>query len=150
MTRLAMIVSALVASAGFVLAAGTGAPDPADGAQPNVRLEIRYDTGGEVKKTAGLTCRGSRMRATGFLRRRSARRLCRVARGLRSFLATPPQHEMCTEQWGGPDRARITGRIGGSVVARRLARSDGCGIDEWNTAQPLLPKPKGAAGPVAA
>ncbi len=147
MTRLAMIVSALVATAGFVLAAGSGAPEPADGAQPEVRLEIRYDTGGDVKKTATLTCRGSRGRATGYLRKRSERRLCRAARELQGFLATPPQHEMCTEQWGGPDRARITGRIGRNVIDRRLARNDGCEIGDWDTAQPLLPKPKGAAAP---
>ena len=147
MTRLAMLLSALMATAGFVLAAGTRAPDPADGAEPNVRLEIRYDTGGDVEKAATLTCRGSRRRATGFLRKRSVRRLCRAARELRSFLATPPQHEMCTEQWGGPDRARITGRIGESAIDRRLARNDGCEIGDWDTAQPLLPKPRGAAAP---
>lgn len=143
---LAIVAVAVFAAAAFVLGAQAGAPESADGAA-TVRLDIRYDVGEATTKTATLTCRGSRNRATGFLRRRDARRLCRVARDLRGFLADPPPHEVCTEQWGGPDRARVTGRIGDDRIDRRLARNDGCEIGDWDTAQPLLPKPKGAGAP---
>ena len=144
---LAILATAAVAVASFVAASQTVVTDPAAGAGPNVRLEFRYDDGGSLRKSATLTCRASGNRATGYLRKRDVRRLCRVARDLRGFLAEPPQHEMCTEQWGGPDRARVTGRVGGDAIDRRLARNDGCEIDDWNRAQPLLPKPKGAGSP---
>jgi hypothetical protein len=147
MTRIAMLVVALGAAAVFGVAAGTTVPDRAVGMGPNVRLEFRYDDRGSVRKSASLTCRASGNRATGYLRKRDVRRLCRVARDLRDFLATPPQHEMCTELWGGPDRARVTGRIGADEIDRRLARNDGCEIDDWNRTQPLLPKPRGASRP---
>lgn len=141
---LAILATAAVAVAAFVAASQTVVTDPAASAAPAVRLEIRYDDGASTRRSASLTCRASGNRATGYLRRRDVRRLCRVARELRGFLANPPQHEMCTEQWGGPDRARVTGRIGGDAIDRRLARNDGCEIDDWSRAQPLLPKPKGA------
>ena len=141
------MATALVAVAAFVAASQTVVPDPADGAAATVRLEVRYDDGGSVRKSATLTCRASGNRATGYLRKRDVRRLCRAARELRAFFVTPPPHEACTEVWGGPDRARVTGRIGGDAIDRRLARNDGCEIDDWDRAQPLLPKPKGAGTP---
>ena len=144
---LAIFAAAAVAVAAFVAASQTIVPDPAAGAAPVVRLEIRYDDGASTRNSASLTCRASGNRATGYLRKRDVRRLCRAARDLRALLANPPRHEMCTEQWGGPDRARVTGRIGGDAIDRRLARNDGCEIDDWNRAQPLLPKPKGAGSP---
>ena len=144
---LAILAAAIVAVAAFVAASQTVVPVPAAGAGATVRLEFRYDDGGSTRRSATLTCRASGNRATGYLHKRSVRRLCRVARDLRAFLANPPQHEVCTEQWGGPDRARITGRVGSDTVDRRLARNDGCEIDDWNRAQPLLPTPKGAGLP---
>ena len=144
---LAIAATAAVAVAAFVAASRTVAPSPADSAAPGVRLEIGYDDGSGHTKTGRLSCRGSRARASGFLRRRPASRLCRVARDLRGFLTVPPRDEVCTEVWGGPDRARVSGRIGGDRIDRRLARRDGCEIDDWDRAQPLLPRPKGAGRP---
>ncbi len=144
----AMLLIALFAAGAFALAALSEPPAPADGAAATVELELTYDDDRGTRRRATLSCRGSTRRATGYLRRRSARRLCGVARELRGFLTSPPpQDRVCTEQWGGPDRAHVTGRIGGDGVDRRLARNDGCAIDDWDRAQRLLPKPRGAQAP---
>ncbi|MBM3681500.1 MAG: hypothetical protein FJW81_09340, partial [Actinobacteria bacterium] len=37
----------------------------------------------------------------------------------------------CTEIYGGPEEARITGTLDGVEVAVRLSRVDGCEIDRW-------------------
>lgn len=147
MSRRVLLLVLAVASAGaIVLAVQTETPEPAEGAAVSLKVAIRYDDRG-TRKAATLTCRASGNRATGYLRRRSVRRLCRAARDLREFLAAAPRHEICTEQWGGPDRAHITGRIGSDAIDRRLARTDGCEIADWDRAQPLLPRPRGARAP---
>jgi len=45
----------------------------------------------------------------------------------------------CTEIYGGPEEARITGTLDGVEVAVRLSRVDGCEIDRWERLRPLLP-----------
>lgn len=39
---------------------------------------------------------------------------------------------MCTQQYGGPQRARITGTWRGKKVDARFDRTDGCQIARWN------------------
>ena len=148
MTRRGLLLLIALASAGaVVVAAQTGMPEPAEAAPVVVKLAVHYDDDRDTRKSATLTCRASGNRATGYLRRRSVRKLCRAARALRRFLATQPRHEVCTEIYGGPDRAYVTGRIGSDRIDRRLARRNGCEIDDWDRAQPLLPRPRGAAAP---
>ena len=40
---------------------------------------------------------------------------------------------MCTEIYGGPDVATITGDIDGAPVDTTVDRANGCGIDDWDT-----------------
>lgn len=49
-----------------------------------------------------------------------------------------PEDEMCTQIYGGPETAHITGTIDGQTVDIRLDRTDGCGIDRWQRLAPLL------------
>ena len=143
---LAIVLTGAVAAGAFALTGTTDAPDAA-GAAAKVDLRMSYDDDRGTRRSATLRCDRSGNRATGYLKRRSARRLCTAARGLRGFLTSPPKREICTEIYGGPDRAHVRGRIGGDAVDRRFARRDGCEIDDWDTAQPLLPKPRGADMP---
>lgn len=55
----------------------------------------------------------------------------------------PPPDQICTEQYGGPDRAHITGEIDGQPVDTTIDRADGCGIADWESLVPLLPPPLG-------
>ncbi len=107
----------------------------------NLRIEADTGRGTEVRR-ATLTCDGDGSRATGFLERRDAGRLCRRAYALERFLARAPDGDRaCTEVYGGPSRARVRGNVRGRAVNRRFHRSDGCGIADWDRARPLLPRP---------
>jgi hypothetical protein len=101
-----------------------------------VSLAIRYDDGAGHRHRATLTCRGDRAHGTGWLAAAPAR-ACRRARHLPS---PPDAAAVCTQIYGGPQTARITGRIGARRVDRPLERTDGCRIDEWDRIVPLVPR----------
>jgi hypothetical protein len=50
----------------------------------------------------------------------------------------------CTEQYGGPETARVTGRWHGEPVELELSRTDGCHISQWEGLGPFLPPVAGA------
>jgi hypothetical protein len=57
------------------------------------------------------------------------------------------EDQMCTEIYGGPDVATITGEIDGRAIDATIDRSDGCGIDEWDTLLAgVLPPALGVTG----
>jgi hypothetical protein len=55
-----------------------------------------------------------------------------------------PDDVLCTEQYGGPQTAQVTGRWQGRPVDLLLSRVDGCRIAQWDRLGPLLPGPVGA------
>jgi hypothetical protein len=58
-----------------------------------------------------------------------------------------PADAICTEIYGGPDVATITGDIDGTAVDTTVDRANGCGIDDWDSLLVgLLPPAVGAAG----
>lgn len=109
-----------------------------------VALSMTY-TAGTVHAGATLACGSGHERVTGFLARRSAALLCARARALRAFLAAGPDRgRVCSQVYGGPDRALVRGRIGASSIRRWFGRADGCQIADWRRAGLLLPRPRGA------
>lgn len=50
-----------------------------------------------------------------------------------------PPDTACTELYGGPEQARITGTLDGAPVDASLSRVNGCEIDRWERLLPLLP-----------
>ena len=53
--------------------------------------------------------------------------------------APVPADVMCTEQYGGPQRARVTGTWHGRAVRASFTRTDGCQIARWDAIVPVLP-----------
>jgi Subtilisin inhibitor-like len=51
----------------------------------------------------------------------------------------PVPGDVCTEQFGGPQTAHITGVWGGKPVDLELSRTDGCRIAQWDALVRLLP-----------
>ncbi len=49
-----------------------------------------------------------------------------------------PQGQMCTEIYGGPDIATVTGTLDGVAVNTSFNRNNGCGIADWELLLPLL------------
>ena len=105
-----------------------------------IELSIRHDDGDGNTQTGTLTCAGGAPRAAGFLTRRAtAEELCAKARAIRALLTTPPDKgRVCTQIYGGPETAHITGTIDGEKVDRRFSRTNGCEIDDFNDAGELL------------
>ena len=63
----------------------------------------------------------------------------RSAAGLRAAdLAPVPDDVACTQQFGGPETATITGTLDGREVDARFARNNGCEIARWKKVAPLL------------
>ena len=118
-------------------AAAQTASTPSVGA---IELSIRHDDGRGNRETGTLACDGSAPRAGGFLTRRStASELCAKARSIKQLLTTQPDKgRACTQIYGGPETAHITGTIDGVRVDRRFSRTNGCEIDDFNRAGELL------------
>lgn len=105
----------------------------------DVDLSITASDGHGRTQRARLRCDGADQHAVGF-GGSDAAELCLSAKRLERFLASEPDpRRACTQIYGGPETARITGTIDGSVVNRRLSRSDGCGIADWRRAAALIP-----------
>jgi len=69
---------------------------------------------------------------------------CTHLEGLEDPFAPLPTDLACTEQYGGPETARVTGRWQGQDVDVELSRTDGCRISQWASLGPLLPPVEGA------
>jgi hypothetical protein len=85
------------------------------------------------KKTYTLTCAPT----GGTLPHRvdACRRLAR----LKTPFAPTPQNVACTQIYGGPQVAVVTGRFRGRSVRATFNRRDGCEIDRWNRVAFLFP-----------
>jgi len=70
---------------------------------------------------------------------------CAHLQGAEDLFAPLPEDVMCTEQYGGPETARITGRWHGQPVDAEFSRTDGCRIGQWEALGPVLPPVGGAA-----
>jgi hypothetical protein len=57
----------------------------------------------------------------------------------------PSPDQACTQQYGGPQKATVTGMVDGVPVDSDFARTNGCEISAWDAAKDVL----GAAGGAA-
>lgn len=58
----------------------------------------------------------------------------------------PPDDRICTEIYGGPDKASLVGTIDDQSVDAVISREDGCRIDDWdNVLAGILPAAIGAS-----
>ena len=72
---------------------------------------------------------------------------CAHLDGVEDPFAPLPADRMCTEQYGGPQTAQITGLWRGEPVDLQVSRTDGCRISQWESLGPLLPQDVGADPP---
>jgi hypothetical protein len=120
-------------------AGGTaGAGDAAGGiSRPENDLVIDLDPGdGSGPYSWTLVCAGV---AEGT--HPDAEAACTHLQGLDEPFAPIPPDAACTEQYGGPETAHVTGVWGGRTVDLQLARNNGCTISQWESLGPLLAVP---------
>ncbi|MFD0416603.1 SSI family serine proteinase inhibitor [Streptomyces sp. NPDC127108] len=61
-----------------------------------------------------------------------------AAEGVNPFMEVP-RDAACTQQYGGPETARVQGTWQGRPVDTTFSRTDGCQISRWNSLVPVLP-----------
>ncbi|GAB3270626.1 hypothetical protein GCM10027449_05680 [Sinomonas notoginsengisoli] len=97
---------------------------------------------GEAEQRWTLRCSGSQPLAGST--HPAAASACALVATRPELLAPPAEDRLCTQQYGGPEVATVTGTVNDRPIDRRFARTDGCGIGEWAAAQDLLGAPGGA------
>lgn len=70
------------------------------------------------------------------------------AHGEEIFFPQPGPPRLCTQQYGGPQVAVVTGRFLGRDVRAEFRRTDGCEIARWRALAPLLGAAAGSTGAV--
>lgn len=122
----------------LLLLAACGASEDAldpGAAPPSSGLSVAYDAGdGSAPVTWTLVC-GDPVSGS----HPDAEAACAHLQELDAPLAPLPADMICTEQYGGPQTARVTGRWAGEPVDLALARSNGCFISQWDGLVPLVP-----------
>ena len=121
-------------------AAPSDAERPASGiaqADDDLRIEVRLGDGAPSHTwtlRCGASVEGSHPRAADA---------CAHLEGMTDPFAPLPDDLICTEQYGGPQTAHLTGRWQGAPVDLELSRVDGCRISQWDAFGPVLPVPVG-------
>jgi hypothetical protein len=121
--------------------AGSGDGDDAlvGSDRPVNDLTVEQDLGdGTPPQRWSLVCAGS---PTGD--HPALEQACAHLAAVEDPFAPLPDDRVCTEQYGGPQTARITGVWGGEPVDLQVSRTDGCRIAQWDSLGPLLPGPVG-------
>ena len=121
--RLAVLIALIVLSAEAATASPGGTRlRVAVRASPNAPLRIttlRCDPPGGTVAQPALACR--RLLTTG-----------------RAIFAPTPPNTACTQIYGGPQEALVTGTLRGVKVWAKFRRRDGCEIARWNRVAFLL------------
>jgi LysM repeat protein len=129
----------VVAVFGILLAAvSSSTPARSGTAQLTIDATTGSVTSVLIPSGATLHCDGSAT-ATGFLRD-AGKPACELVRSgtVGRIDAEHGKPRLCSETYGGPQRAHIVGTIGGRRIDISVNRSDGCGIADWEKLEPLL------------
>ena len=84
-----------------------------------------------------------RCNPTGGSLPRPARACARLLAGGVQLFARTPKNAVCTEMYGGPQRARVVGTVRGRLVRSTFSRTNGCEIARWQRISPWLVPPGG-------
>jgi hypothetical protein len=74
---------------------------------------------------------------------RPARACTRLLAGGSKLFAPVPKNSVCTEIYGGPQRARVVGTVKGRPIRATFSRTNGCEIARWQRISPWLVPPGG-------
>jgi hypothetical protein len=133
MRAVLMLSAACVAL--FACAAASG------GSTSGTTLRIAYwEDGTGVKPDAVWTLRCD---PVGGTLRRPARACRELAAGGAALFAPVSPKVVCTEIYGGPQRAQVTGILEGKPIRATFSRRNGCHIARWARVSPWLLPPGG-------
>ncbi|MBD7995069.1 serine protease inhibitor [Arthrobacter sp. Sa2CUA1] len=112
----------------------TGTPAP--GAATSLTVELMAD-GESVTDTWTLACDGAAPVGSSGAPDPAAA-CAALADGGPALMAEPGTSVSCTMQYGGPQRATVTGTVDGDAVDTVFALTDGCQISRWEALSGLL------------
>ena len=114
---------------------GTAKPPVAGGSPAQADLTVVVDDGAGTSSTWTLTCADGEAGGTLPTAAEACAQLAAVGS---QALAEPAADRMCTEIYGGPQTATITGSFAGAPVDLALSRANGCEIGRWDELAALL------------
>ncbi|MFN3217785.1 MAG: hypothetical protein ACE367_14925 [Acidimicrobiales bacterium] len=129
---------------------GDGDEPIGGGPYPIADLNITYEHPEEgVSFTYRITCLGDTATITGDVELDESTACLALAEPevQTRLIEGPPADQVCTEQYGGPDVAVITGTLDEQPVDTTVDRTNGCGISTWDDLLgAVLPNPIGVTG----
>jgi hypothetical protein len=69
---------------------------------------------------------------------RPERACARLLAGGAKLFAPLPKNDVCTEIYGGPQKALVVGSVKGKSVHATFTRANGCEIERWQRISPWL------------
>lgn len=129
--RFAVVAS--IVSAALLCAACAGAPSPG-GAQvrADISVVIQDPQGSPVSYVIRCDAGEASVRGGAQIDAEDAcRALARPAVQNR-LVGGPSSEQVCTQVYGGPQTAMLSGTLDGQSVSTVVSRDDGCGIGDWD------------------
>ena len=145
MKRLLLTLTALSA----VVLVACGDDEPIGGPFPVADLEVVVEHPDRETISYRITCLGDTATITGDvdLDDQAACEALAQPDVQQRLIEGPPADQICTEQYGGPDTATITGTIDETPVDAVIDRTNGCGISDWDhLLADVLPPAVGVTG----
>ncbi|MFB7515747.1 SSI family serine proteinase inhibitor [Streptomyces sp. NPDC056144] len=138
-----------LAAASLVTAAAAGAaglgplpPLPLLSGPDTLTVKVADSGNPDADGTFELTC-DDQAGGTHPARDDACARLAQLAKeGVNPFKAVP-EGASCTQVYGGPAVADVTGTWQGRKIDAHFSRANGCEIDRWQNLEPLLPMVRG-------
>jgi hypothetical protein len=119
MRRLIGLLPALLAATA-ISACGADDEQPAEPSRPaTTQLRVEVTGAGPDPVRVGLTCGGSEPCDRSRLHK------------LSGIVKRDDAKQACTQQYGGPERARVTGTLEGEPVDITVTRENGCEIADY-------------------
>lgn len=123
----------ILLSLAALVACGSGEGGSGEGTYPTAELAVTVEHPDADTVSYQVSCRDEAASVTGADLDGDTACRALLDAGVRSRLIEgSPRGQACTEIYGGPDVATITGTIAGQEVDARIDRSDGCGISDWD------------------
>ncbi|MET7756562.1 SSI family serine proteinase inhibitor [Streptomyces sp. NPDC005389] len=141
MLRRLVLASLATAAAGT---AGLGPLPPLPLFTPPEQLTVTVSESGhpDADGTFELRC-DDRAGGNHPARENACERLDRLAKEGANPFEPVPADQFCTQVYGGPALAHVTGTWQGRTVDARFSRANGCEINRWENLEPVLPLVRG-------
>ncbi|MEW1700031.1 SSI family serine proteinase inhibitor [Streptomyces sp. NPDC093249] len=117
-------------------------PLPLFSAPDSLTVTVSQSGNPSADGTFDLTC-DDRADGNHPAREDACARLGRLAEEGANPFKEVPADQICTQVYGGPALAHITGTWQGRSVDARFSRANGCEIDRWEKLEPVLPLVRG-------